>query len=747
MSNGPAIASRPDLMEHSMNPPSRGAARHEGSVRSVLGALERADCRPRRVGSGWQALCPAHDDRRPSLSISEGREGRALLKCMTGCETATVLKALGLDWGDLQPAAGGCGSPLGCRGEGGSMPPSARATVQPGGGCTLAAYAVAKTLPEGFLRDLGLADTSFLGAPAVRMPYLDELGAEVAVRFRLELAKGDAADRRFRWRKGDKPCLYGLWRLQEARAAGHVVLVEGESDAQTLWSHGVPALGLPGAGNWREDWTSALEGLATIYVVIEPDRGGETVRAWLGRSRIRDRARLVALEGAKDPSELHVHDPAAFGEEWGLALSNAVSWTDQAAEEEVALKQAAWKQCADLASSPSILECLAEVLPTAGLVGEERAAKLVYLCATSRFLKRPVSAVVKGPSSAGKSFVTERTLAFFPASAYHALTAMSERSLAYSEEPLKHRMLVLYEAPGMGSDLASYLMRSLLSEGRVRYETVEKTSKGLQPRLIEREGPTGLLVTTTRIRLDGELETRLLSIPVNDSPEQTRRVLMALASGQNPQLDPGPWHALQEWLGLSEHRVAIPFAPDLGRSVPAIAVRLRRDFSALLNLIRAHALLHQASRERDEQGQVVATLDDYAVVRGLVHDLITEGVGAAVPPAVRDTVNAVSEMNEPAGVTAVAVGRRLRLDKSSASRRLRDAGERGYLTNIEQRRGQPGKWVVAESMPAELDVLPLPSTLQGGCAVVRAPRENTPPPSLDTGDVEAVVAWVAGAAS
>jgi hypothetical protein len=41
----------------------------------------------------------------------------------------------------------------------------------------------------------------------------------------------------------------------------------------------------------------------------------------------------------------------------------------------------------------------------------------------------------------------------------------------------------------MASDFATYLMRSLLSEGAVRYETVESTKNGIKPRLIEREGP------------------------------------------------------------------------------------------------------------------------------------------------------------------------------------------------------------------------------------------------------------------
>jgi len=80
---------------------------------------------------------------------------------------------------------------------------------------------------------------------------------------------------------------------------------------------------------------------------------------------------------------------------------------------------------------------------------EERTAKLLYLVLTSRILKKPVSAIVKGPSSAGKSYPVERILEFFPASGYYALSAMSERALANSKEPLGHRVLVLYEATAL----------------------------------------------------------------------------------------------------------------------------------------------------------------------------------------------------------------------------------------------------------------------------------------------------------
>ena len=58
----------------------------------------------RPTGSGrWLAKCPAHEDRRASLSIRELDDGRLLLHDFAGCETGDVLGALGLTLSDLFP--------------------------------------------------------------------------------------------------------------------------------------------------------------------------------------------------------------------------------------------------------------------------------------------------------------------------------------------------------------------------------------------------------------------------------------------------------------------------------------------------------------------------------------------------------------------------------------------------------------------------------------------------------------------
>ncbi len=194
---------------------------------------------------------------------------------------------------------------------------------------TLKQYAKSKKLPLDFLKKLGLWNASRRGNPVVFIPYRDASGAEACARIRVSMKGND----RFRWKIGAKPTLYGLWRLK-GTVGKSIVLVEGESDCHTLWFHGFPALGLPGANSWKEKkWAQYLDRFEKIYVVIESDKGGEAVEAWLRTSKIRDRIRLVRLEGAKDASELHLADPGNFIKAFKRAMKAAIPWSDAAEED------------------------------------------------------------------------------------------------------------------------------------------------------------------------------------------------------------------------------------------------------------------------------------------------------------------------------------------------------------------------------------------------------------------------------
>jgi hypothetical protein len=382
----------------------------------------------------------------------------------------------------------------------------------------------------------------------------------------------------------------------------------------------------------------------------------------------------------------------------------------------------------NLASEQDILGRFAVAVASCGLVGERDSAALLYLAITSRLLDSPVSVGVKGHSASGKSYTVKTVTRFFPPSAVFELTGMSEKALVYSAEDFKHRHLVLYEADalreGDNEDHTAYYVRSLLSEGQIRYDVTIRDPKdgGFTTRHIEKDGPTGLIFTTTKAHIHAENETRSLSITSDDSTRQTEEVLRSLADETEYNVDLTEWQQLQEWLYRDgERRVTIPFASVLAGLVPPAAVRLRRDFGAVLALTRSSAILHQQTRQRDAAGRIVASIDDYAKVLEVAGPLVSQGIGAGVIGTIRETVGAVGALQgeHAEGATALAVSKHLGIDKSNAGRRLTVAAAAGYVVNLEDRRGKPGRWVTDEQLPNDKGVLP---TIAG---LVRAVETGT----------------------
>jgi DNA primase len=66
-------------------------------IDAILSRLHKV----KRTASGFMACCPAHEDRNPSLSVSQGQDGRILLKCWAGCSIGDICGALGIKVSDL----------------------------------------------------------------------------------------------------------------------------------------------------------------------------------------------------------------------------------------------------------------------------------------------------------------------------------------------------------------------------------------------------------------------------------------------------------------------------------------------------------------------------------------------------------------------------------------------------------------------------------------------------------------------
>ena len=254
-----------------------------------------------------------------------------------------------------------------------------------------------------------------------------------------------------------------------------------------------------------------------------------------------------------------------------------------------------------------------------------------------------------------------------------------------------------------------------------------------------RQGPTGLITTTTEMNLHPENETRFFSVEVDDTPEQTRRVLKAIAASENRGGDGngddeiGTFIELQEWLEVANHEVWIPYAEALADKIPHVAPRFRRDFQRVLSLIKAHAILHQANRQVDERGRIIATLDDYRVVRDLVEPILSQGLQLTASDTCgrrwRRSVKPISgSAGAEPGHLLQQVAETLNLHKSVTSRRVDACLERGYLRNLNSKRGSAYQLVVGDPLPGEVQVLPGPELLEGCCSVAADPGGIGPPP-------------------
>lgn len=370
------------------------------------------------------------------------------------------------------------------------------------------------------------------------------------------------------------------------------------------------------------------------------------------------------------------------------------------------------ERCLPLLSQENILSAVGDAAKSHGFVGPLQNLLIVYLAVITRlFAKRVVSVVLMGPPSAGKSETIKAALRLHPSEAFIELTAMSDKALYYTKESFAHRMIVVYETAGLSGEFLSYGLRSLLSEGRLRYEvTVIERQDTVR---IEKEGPTGL-ISSTAGTTERQLATRVLSLTVADDEELTRQVMLAAARDQPEGVDLDPFHSVQRYIGTGPTRVLVPFAERLANETDVRAVRMRRDFPAVLALTRAHALLHQESRELDGEGAIIATRDDYAAIHSLIATTLAEGIERSVPPEVRETVKAVSDLYyKPGGpsvpATVLQIASQIDRSRPQASRNARRAASLGYLVNVGDRRRhlyEPG-----DPMPEDRGVLPPPEIL------------------------------------
>lgn len=387
------------------------------------------------------------------------------------------------------------------------------------------------------------------------------------------------------------------------------------------------------------------------------------------------------------------------------------------------IRQKLYEKCIVIAESQDILSMLVESLDRSGLIGNQKASKLLYLAITSRLSHDPISVIIKGESSSGKSYTVDKVIEYFPPDAVEVITSMSDKALAYFDKPVKHRFLYFREAAGLTKN-AEYLIRSIISEKRIDHYTVGSSGEGPELRRLFKEGPTGVIITTTKYQVHPENETRLMTIGIDSTQEHIRDLFQKQAEEYKlgaplnkinaPEIE--IWKIFNSWVAMGPVDVTIPYADTVFSQIPPVAARLSRDIKKLGELIKAHAVIHQQNRERTPDGKIIANLFDYEVVYELSAEWFAEGVELAVPDKVRKVVEAVKTLSQQgaSNIRQSDIGKLMNMEKTDVSRAAKLALEKGFIKDLGfQRRGCSSQLVIGSIiMPENESLLPSPEKVK-----------------------------------
>jgi hypothetical protein len=344
------------------------------------------------------------------------------------------------------------------------------------------------------------------------------------------------------------------------------------------------------------------------------------------------------------------------------------------------------REARELLESPEFFTFLRQALRRERLVGEERNALVLYVVAISALLDRPLTAIVKGSSSAGKNHLASRVLRLVPEEAVREIGSSSKTAWNYSGDDFRHSVVYLPERdhdPGV-----VHSERLSISEGRL-IRTVTVAENGVRvAKTFVTEGPIASISTTTRNRIEVDDETRHISLWVDESREQTRRVNEGYVSPEL-RLSDGELAVWRQAYTLIKARADVPVTlPDwftiIAESVFDGSVTSRRYFPAFIEACKTIALVRSFKKQSGARRphKIKVAFADLAIAAVLFEDVFVESLHRDDDKNMktRMAVQEISDKKGGAPVTAEELAEHMSISSDRAYRSIRAAVDAGAIT-------------------------------------------------------------------
>jgi hypothetical protein len=387
------------------------------------------------------------------------------------------------------------------------------------------------------------------------------------------------------------------------------------------------------------------------------------------------------------------------------------------------------KEALDTLKSKDLLKKIAGDFDGIGYIGEKVNKLIAYIAAVSRLIADPLAVLVLSRSGAGKTSLQDAVCKFVPPESVIQYTRLTGQSLFYRDQnALKNKVLAIEEEDGMKD--AMYSIKTLISSQKLSVAATRTDAKTGKFSVDEYTvtGPVVVMVSTTNPdALDDETKQRFLLLTIDETPEQTQRILQAQRTKNSHR-----WYEFtsDESVVTKHHHnmqrllkpLTVTFPDDIKVHWPYGRLQMRREQGKFLSLIKAIVLLHQYQRKTGTMKRGDGTKMEYVQAMQRDVDLALElGKDAFsrniddVSPTGRTLLKAIVELvnekhtilkqNDPNTIRTLAdvpftrkeLRERIGWSETQVRRNIDHLVELGYIGRINGRHGSTFRYVLLDT--------------------------------------------------
>lgn len=257
-----------------------------------------------------------------------------------------------------------------------------------------------------------------------------------------------------------------------------------------------------------------------------------------------------------------------------------------------------------LLKSKDLMQQIAADFEALGYIGEQHNKLIGVLASISRLLPEPLALLFLSRPGAGKTGLQNTICKLTPPESVIQYTRLTGQSLFYRESnALKNKVLSIEEEEGMQD--AMYSIKTLISSQKLSVAATRTDAKTGKFSVDEYtvHGPVVVMVSTTNPdALDDETKQRFLILTIDESQEQTEKILQAQRTKNTESWykftsDESTVAKLHHTIQRLLKPLIVTFPADLKILWPYGKLQMRREHQKFLSLVKAITLLHQYQRK------------------------------------------------------------------------------------------------------------------------------------------------------